>query len=376
MQPPQVRNLVFIGILTWAIVGMPGLTYELQNGTLLTAHGLIWGACFVGFLLFFWLATRPECHGGREAMFIIAQSVLALVCSALQMHGGIQPVLLVIVAGQLGHYSLRVALLWVTAQTVALTLIYINRTDTVNALYVTLAYFAFQLFGLFTTQIAHSEAAARQALAERNAELTVTTGLLEISSRTSERIRIARDLHDLLGHHLAALSLNLEVAGHLAAGEAREQIEKSKSITKLLLSDVRDVVSRLREEEPVDLTAALQSLQDVITAPALHLDVPNDLALKDSAVAQVALRTVQEIVTNAVRHSGARNLWLKLTAADHSLAIDAHDDGAGTDEIRFGNGLRGIRERVEQVHGDLDVSSTRGRGFRVHVRLPLEAPPA
>src|SRR5947199_59527 len=84
-------------------------------------------------------------------------------------------------------------------------------------------------------------------------------------------LAIARDLHDLLGHHLAALSINLEVARHLSAGEALEQIEKSQAVTKLLLSDVRDVVSRLREDEPVDLTAAVKSLGDVIQKPSLHL---------------------------------------------------------------------------------------------------------
>ena len=85
--------------------------------------------------------------------------------------------------------------------------------------------------------VAHSEMEARKSLAEANAELRMTTELLEISSRTSERLRIARDLHDLLGHHLTALSLNLEVAGHLASGDAKEPIEKSKSIAKHLLGN-------------------------------------------------------------------------------------------------------------------------------------------
>ena len=88
-------------------------------------------------------------------------------------------------------------------------------------------------------------------------------------------------------------------------------------------------------------------------------------------VAQIALRTVQEIVTNAVRHSGARNLWLKLATGDHALSIDARDDGAGVDNIRFGNGLLGLRERVEQIRGTFEVTSMRGRGFSVHVTLPL-----
>jgi len=240
-----------------------------------------------------------------------------------------------------------------------------------------LVYFAFSLFALFSMHVAHSETEARKSLAEANAELRMTTELLEISSRTSERLRIARDLHDLLGHHLTALSLNLEVASHVATGEAKEHIEKSKSIAKHLLADVRDVVSRLRNDEPVDLTTSLESLRNVIVTPSLHLEYPDELAVADANIAQVALRTVQEIVTNAVRHSGARNLWLNLSlsrgTADRTLSIDARDDGVGSDNVRFGNGLRGLRERVEQAQGTFEVTSTRGRGFSIHVTLPLGA---
>ncbi|HKO01163.1 MAG TPA: ATP-binding protein, partial [Thermoanaerobaculia bacterium] len=139
----------------------------------------------------------------------------------------------------------------------------------------------------------------------------------------------------------------------------------------LLLSDVRDTVSSLREDEPIDLRGALGSLRDAITTPALHLDVADDVAVADSVIAQAALRAVQEIVTNSVRHSGARNLWLRLRTHDHALDIDARDDGSGTDELRIGNGLRGMRERVEQVRGSVDVTTSRGAGFAVHVRLPL-----
>ena len=191
-----------------------------------------------------------------------------------------------------------------------------------------------------------------------------------MSSRAEERLRIARDLHDLIGHHLTALSLNLEVASHLAEGQAKERIEKSKSLTKLLLSDVRDVVSRLRADEKVDLGAALASLQEAVPSPNIHVDAAG-VSVAEPLVAQTALRAVQEIVTNAVRHSGARNLWLTIAMHDHTLTVDARDDGGGTDRVVFGNGLRGMRERVQQAGGTLEVASMRGRGFEVHVRLPM-----
>jgi signal transduction histidine kinase len=183
-------------------------------------------------------------------------------------------------------------------------------------------------------------------------------------------LRIARDLHDLIGHHLTALSINLEVASHLVDGQAKEQVEKSKTIAKLLLSDVRDVVSRLREDEPMDLGAALASLRDAVPQPNIHVDADH-AAVTEPLIAQTVLRAVQEIVTNAVRHSNARNLWLKIATADRALTVDARDDGSGTDRVEFGNGLRGMRERVQQAGGTLEVASMRGRGFEVHVRLPL-----
>jgi signal transduction histidine kinase len=352
----QIRTLVWAGVLTWVIVAMPHFR-DIEPW---------WAVCYVAFLVLFLIATRDQCRGLVEHALIAIQSVLALICSTLQPDG-MQPVLLVMVAAQLGHLRMPVAMSWIGVQTALLFVLASSR----NAIWYALGYFAFQLFGFLTARIAHDEREARQALFEANAELRVTTGLLEMSSRAEERLRIARDLHDLIGHHLTALSINLEVASHLAEGKAKEQVEKSKALTKLLLSDVRDVVSRLRETESVDLGAALASLREAVPSPAIHVET--DVSLTEPIAAQTALRAVQEIVTNAVRHSGARNLWLKVATADHALTVDARDDGGGTDRVEFGNGLRGMRERVQQAGGTMEVASMRGRGFEVRVRIPLGA---
>lgn len=361
------RHLTLVGYLTWAIIGIPSVMWEVQHHTLGAPHTAVWAVCFVAFIVLFGISTRD---GPRGLLILIAQSVLALICIRMQPLGGMQPVLLVIVAAQLGGMRLRNALLFAAAQMAGLYLTVYSFGD---ALLIVSAYSAFTAFALVSVRMAHEEAEGRKRLAEANAELTVATELLQISSRADERIRIARELHDLLGHHLTALSLNLEVASHLTTGDAREQIEKSKAITKLLLSDVRDVVSAMRHDDAVDLGAAIASISAAVTMPALHVDVDRDLALTDAAVARTALRALQEIVTNAVRHSGARNLWLRVALKDGALAIDARDDGEGCDRVDFGNGLRGMRERVESLSGSLEVASTRGRGFEVHVTLPLAA---
>ena len=362
-------NLGPLGVLTWAIIAAPSLVWELNHHQLFATRGIAWAAAFVGFIVAYVVANFVASARPVTIPLCVVQTLLALVCVVFHP-AGFQPILLVIVAAQLGGMPMRVATAWIAAQSIAFGFV-IHLMGEDAPITVTLAYFAFQLFGALSVRMTHSEATAREELARTNAELRMTTALLDMNSRSSERLRIARDLHDLLGHHLTALSLNLEVASHLAAGDARESIEKSKAITKLLLSDVRDTVSSLREDEPIDLRGALGSLRDAITTPALHLDVADDVAVADSVIAQAALRAVQEIVTNSVRHSGARNLWLRLRTHDHALDIDARDDGSGTDELRIGNGLRGMRERVEQVRGSVDVTTSRGAGFAVHVRLPL-----
>jgi len=364
------QKMKFVGILTWIIVGIPAVLWEVQYHAPLGARAAVLFAAFTLFIVAFLFGTRPGCGTPTKISMLIIETLAAYICVSLQPTGFV-PVLLVIIAAQLGAYPPRFAIIAIAVNCVVLGFI-VAATGSSPVIYA-LVYFAFSLFSLFSMHVAHSEMEARKSLAEANAELRMTTELLEISSRTSERLRIARDLHDLLGHHLTALSLNLEVAGHLASGDAKEHIETSKSIAKHLLADVRDVVSRLRNDEPVNLTASLESLRDVIVTPSLHLDFPRELAVADANIAEVALRTVQEIVTNAVRHSGARNLWLSMNTDNQTLSIDARDDGVGADNVTFGNGLLGLRERVQQARGTFEVKSMRGRGFSLHVTLPLGA---
>jgi signal transduction histidine kinase len=362
------RKLKLTGVLTWILIGIPSVLWEAEFRSLFAPRAAMLFGAFILFIVAFLFGARSDCGKGVRMAMLVIETLAAYACVSLQATG-FQPVLLVIIAAQLGSFPPRYAIGGIAFNSIVLGFIMANNGG--SPVIYAMVYFAFSLFALFSMHVAHSEMEARKALAEANAELRMTTELLEISSRTSERLRIARDLHDLLGHHLTALSLNLEVASHLSSGEAKEHVEKSKGIAKQLLADVREVVSRLRNDEPVDLTSSLESLRDVMVAPSLHLDYPHELAVADANVAQVALRTVQEIVTNAVRHSGARNLWLKLATADRALSIDARDDGTGVDNIRFGNGLLGLRERVEQIRGTFEVTSMRGHGFSVHVSLPL-----
>ena len=206
-----------------------------------------------------------------------------------------------------------------------------------------------------------------------NAELRATRALLGESVRVNERTRISRELHDLLGHHLTALSLNLEVAGHLSEGRVKEHVQQAHTLARLLLTDVREAVSQLREGGAIDLAAALLPLAENVPAVDIHMDIETPLTLDDPERAHVLLRCTQEIITNAVRHAGGRNLWIHARRDCDCILVTARDDGQGADNLVAGNGLRGMRERLQQHGGDLKIETRPGAGFSLQLTLPVSA---
>src|SRR5690606_42020858 len=109
-------------------------------------------------------------------------------------------------------------------------------------------------------RVARQQAQARDEQRRLDAGLRAPRALLAESARVNERTRISRELHDLLGHHLTALSLNLEVANHLTSGKAQEHVGQAHTLARLLLSDVREAVSQIRGNEALDMAATLEPL--------------------------------------------------------------------------------------------------------------------
>jgi len=238
-------------------------------------------------------------------------------------------------------------------------------------LFATNSSLAFQLFAFIAAAVARSEWNARSELARTNAELRATRELLAESSRLSEQSRISDELHDVIGHNLTALNIHLEVARHLTDGKALDHVLKSQSLAKILLKDVREVVSAANGDDQIDMRSAVETLIEGLPYPNIHLVVSGDLKVEDSVRAHTLLRCIQEIITNTLRHSGAQNLWLEVYQANGGVEVRAKDDGRGAESVQPGNGISGMRRRLERIGGSLRVESSLGDGFEVDARVPL-----
>ncbi len=384
----HTRLLRAAGLYTWALVGIPII---LNIWFLPPSRGVdeMAGAgvnvpmtvvSYLAFGLCYWLATRSL--GSRDATASIRRNfalLLVLTTAAVAVgyytQTGLSAMLLLVMAGVLPWIlSLRSAVAWLLLAHIPLVPSFMARDDFSfwDALFQSTFYVGFSAFVLVTAYVARQQAQARDEQRRLNAELRATRMLLAESARVNERTRISRELHDLLGHHLTALSLSLEVAGHMTEGRAQEHVKQAHTLARLLLTDVREVVSQLRVGDAIDLGAALLLLTERVPALAIHMEIDEPLTLDDAERAHVLLRCTQEIITNTVRHAGARNLWIHCRREGGQIVIDAHDDGRGAETVVAGNGLRGMRERLRQHGGNMTIESRAGGGFRLCLQLPVD----
>lgn len=377
----HTQLLRYAGLFTWACVGIPLVLNSWYFHEGLSRTDLIaWRVAYFAFGLGYWILTTRL---GRSRRRLLDITLLALitVCAIAVSHfsnSGLGGGLLLVIAGILPWVlGLRVGLAWLVLQHVALVPVFAGRPEfsVIEAVLQALFYVGYSTVAFVTGLVARQQAQAREEQRRLNSELHATRALLAESSRLNERVRISRELHDLLGHHLTALSLNLEVATHLSEGRAREHVQQAHLLARLLLTDVREAVSQLREGGAIDLHEALAALAQGVPSLAIHLDLPERLSVTDPLRAQVILRCVQEIITNAVRHAGADNLWITLSQAHGGIALSARDDGRGASDAVVGNGLRGMRERLVEYGGRLSIATASARGFALDAFLPLEGNP-
>ncbi|HEV7650264.1 MAG TPA: sensor histidine kinase [Actinophytocola sp.] len=217
------------------------------------------------------------------------------------------------------------------------------------------------MFGLgLVMAIAMADVAAREVRsAARVAELSVA----------AERNRMARDVHDSLGHHLTAISVQLEKAAAFTERDpavAGQALADARASARRALEDVRTSVGTLRA--PVSLRAALATLDVPVSVSGTERDL-------DPATVTALYRAAQEAVTNARRHGAADHVAVAVTFGAADTRLEVTDDGAGFHPAggHAGFGLLGMRERAALLGGAVDVSSEPGAGTRVAVTVPVRS---
>jgi two-component system sensor histidine kinase DesK len=194
---------------------------------------------------------------------------------------------------------------------------------------------------------------------------------IEHLAKVAERERIARDLHDVLGHTLSVVVLKSELAGKLIGGgeaqRARREIGEVEQIARQALGEVREAIRGYRAD---GIAAEIARARRALEAAGVKLEweaCSLRLAPAHESVVSLVLR---EAVTNILRHAGATNCRLELAADDRGTHLTVHDNGRGASKYT-GNGLRGMRERVEALGGRLEIDSR--QGTRLRVEIPAQA---
>jgi len=340
------------GLGTWVVATLP-TALAIARGDVAAARALGFALAAVAFVAAFSTCRIPPVRRDAALVALAAQS-LAAIAMVWLAYDLVTAAMFVVVASQLpGVVPGRVAVAWIAAQSAMIVVRFDVHAG--PALVNCAAFAGFQAFALAAGWLVASERRARGAAAEHG--------------RALERLRVARDLHDALGHHLTALAMQLEVAARLTDGRAKEHVERAHAIGRLLLADVRDAVSDLRDPRP--LGAALRTLVAAPGPLTVQLELADKLAALAGEPAEAIVRCVQEAMTNTARHADARNLWITVTADGATIRVRVRDDGgnAGPAQIAWGHGLTGMRERFVALGGDVSARRT-ADGFEVDATMP------
>lgn len=225
-------------------------------------------------------------------------------------------------------------------------------------------------------------AASREAEREREREADTQRMVAE------ERLRIAREVHDVVAHAMVAINVQAGVAAHVLdrrPEQARTALQEIKATSGAALTDLRATLGLLREDgvaapvRPAECLAEVPELAAPLRAAGIEVDVSVE-GLQDSVPAPVgaaAYRIVQEATTNILRHAGARRATILVDVGRDGVELSVEDDGAALVPVGgpvapgSQNGLRGMAERAAMLGGRLDAGRRDDGGWRVHAVLPL-----
>jgi two-component system sensor histidine kinase DesK len=350
-------NLIYLANLLWKPFIYPA------------PYGLDWLliALVVGLFIFLYARSTSGRYDTRR-WFTIPVTLLGLVTTPINSGAAVLFVYAAAAAG--GSETRRNALRWMLALTV-LSVVAIVAAD------IPLPWLLFALIPptLFIWIVGSLQLETAAGLREA-AELRVANVRIEHLATVAERERIARDLHDLLGHSLSVIALKSELAGKLVARDAARagaELEDIQAVTREALAEVRGAVQGYRR---LALADALEGAQAALLAAGIDCELSEPDRPLPAEVDAVLAWAVREGTTNVIRHSAAHHCAIRVRAERDRAALEIEDDGrAAPSNVRRGSGLDGLRERARRVRGELEAGArAEGGGFLLRLTVPLVGP--
>lgn len=202
---------------------------------------------------------------------------------------------------------------------------------------------------------------------------------LALQAVTEERLRMARDLHDLLGHTLSLITLKSELAGRLLEKDspmARQEIHEVERVARQALRDVREAVAGYRQP---NLRGELDAARQILEAAGIECTIKHEVSSLPQHADAVLGWVVREGVTNVIRHSRAKHCLIHLYSSDDSAHAEISNDRYSHEEstqVKWGSGLSGLAERIANEGGQLEVETpfmSDEPGFRLRVDIPIRS---
>jgi two-component system, NarL family, sensor histidine kinase DesK len=329
---------------------------RLSRGAMILAAGCL-AAFAAAYLRLFWILPRMADERRTEGLALLAAvAVLAVVLGAVFGQEWLGLLVYLSVAAAL-TLPPRIAIAGVVGATVAALAIVGGLDDVVLQ---TL------LLGLLLVAV--------RRLMELVWELEATRDQAAALAVSEERLRLARDLHDLLGRNLSVIALKSELARKLLARDlaaAEREVRDVEAVARESLHEARAAVLGLRRP---NLRSEIDQARDALMAAGIEVTVRTCDRLPAAAEAPLAF-AVREATTNVLRHSRARHCDIALQPAGDHAVLEIRDDGIGAgDAPERGSGLRGLAERMTDAGGTLQAGPASGGGFRLVAAVPVRQP--
>ena len=362
--------LAMASYAAWLAVYLTNSGWLIDPGT---QHTLAAQLLMLGFLLVWLLMLAVEFQRyprvGDAGLALLAGCALGLLVLG---PSGTGPILLVLLATMLAaRFRPRGLLIGLVTVNFGFLLIMLTvwNYSLRWALISATSYIAFQAFAALTMHYAVRSEEMADELREVNAHLLATRELLSETARDQERLRLSRELHDVAGHKLTALKLNLRNMSRRKDVQDNEALATASALAGELLEDLRAVVRQLRDHDGIDLAAGIRKLIEPLPSPRVMLDLDDNARIPRAEQAEALLRVAQEGLTNAARHGRAQHAWLTFERNGPELVMKLEDDGRLSWPIKPGNGLTGMRERLEALEGSLELQPSVHGGLQLTARM-------